>query len=80
MQSDTVKLIFTYLIALVVIVGGGLMLFISRLDPIDSGGQNLQLVLAGFIGAAIQFVFSKESSTQAARQIQAGIDAARTTP
>lgn len=70
MQTDTLKLIFTYLIALLVIAGGGLMLFVSRLDPADSNSQNLSLVLAGFIGAAIQFVFNRETQTSTARQVE----------
>lgn len=69
MQSDTIKILFTYFIATVIIVGGGAMLFVTRLDPPDSS-QNLQLVLAGFIGAAIQYVFNKESTTQATRAAQ----------
>jgi hypothetical protein len=68
MQIDTLRAAFTYLTALVVIVGGGLMLFASRLDPAESNSQNLSLVLAGFIGAAIQFVFNKETATASGRQ------------
>ncbi len=63
MQSDTIKLLFTYLIALVVIIGGGLMLYFTPDD-------NLQLVVAGFIGSAITFVFSQESAKQATRAAQ----------
>ena len=67
-QADAIKLVFTYSIAAVVIVGGGLMLYATRLDPAES--SNLQLVLAGFIGAAITFVFNAESSTCATRAAQ----------
>ena len=69
MQADTIKLGFTYAIAFVVIVGGGLMLYVTRLDPPESSA-NLQLVLAGFIGAAITFVFNAESATRATRAAQ----------
>ncbi len=69
MGSDTIKLIFTYLIALVVIVVGLGMLFISRNDPAETA-QSLQLLLAGFIGSAITFVFSQESAKQATRAAQ----------
>lgn len=31
--SDNIKLLFTYLIALIVIVGGGAAVYASRLDP-----------------------------------------------
>jgi hypothetical protein len=70
MKADDIKLWFTYLLALIVIVGGGLMLYVTRLDPPDSGSANLQLVIAGFIGAAIQFVFGQESATRATRAAQ----------
>ena len=70
MQSDSIKLISTYLIALVVIVGGGAMLYLTRLDADPS----LSLVLAGFIGAAITFVFGQESATRAVRSYQNGLN------
>ena len=70
MQADKVKLIFTYGIAAVVIIGGGAMLYGMRLDPPDSNSQNLSLLIAGFIGSAITFVFNRESATQATRAAQ----------
>lgn len=70
MQSDSIKLWFTYITALVIVVGGGAMLWFSRLDPSDSGSQQLALVVAGFVGAAIQFLFNKETSTSTARQVE----------
>lgn len=70
MKSDTIRLVFTLTIATVVIVGGGLLLYATRLDPPESNPQNLQLLLAGFIGAAIQFVFNRETQTQTARQVE----------
>ncbi len=63
MQSDTVKLLFTYLIAVLVIAGGGAMLYFTD-------DQQLQLVLSGFIGSAITFVFSQETAKQATRAAQ----------
>jgi len=68
--SDNIKLLFTYLIALVVIVGGGAAVYASRLDPADSNAQNVALMFAGFIGAAISFVFGRETATQATRASQ----------
>lgn len=67
MRSDTLKLTFTYVIALTIVVGGGLFLYATRSEP-DS--RELQLVIAGFIGAAISFVFNRESATQATRASQ----------
>ncbi len=75
MQSDTIKLLFTYVIAMVIIVGGGVFLFLTRTEPEAS---SLQLVIAGFMGAAIAFVFNREAATQATRasesSIRAGVD------
>jgi len=68
--SDNIKLLFTYLIALIVIVGGGAAVYASRLDPADSNAQNVALMFAGFIGAAISFVFGRETATQATRASQ----------
>lgn len=67
-MTDTIKAVFTYAIAAVVIVGGGIMLYAIRLDPPESNAQNIALLLAGFIGAAVQFVFNRETQTQTARQ------------
>jgi hypothetical protein len=67
MQADSIKLWFSYIIAATVIVGGGLMLFAIRLDPPESNSANLSLLVAGFIGGAIGFVFNRESATQATR-------------
>jgi hypothetical protein len=61
MQTDTIKLVFTFATVAVVVIGGGLMLYSTQ-------DQNLQLVLAGFIGAALQF--SAESATRATRAAQ----------
>ena len=70
MQSDSIKLLFTYVIAVLTIIGGGLMLYAIRLDPADSGATTLSLAIVGFIGAAVQFVFSAESATRATRAAQ----------
>jgi hypothetical protein len=63
MNADTIKLWFTYITAQVVIVGGGAMLYFTQ-------DNDLRLVVAGFIGAAITFVFNRESATQATRAAQ----------
>lgn len=67
MKSDLIKLMFTYGIAAVVIIGGLFMLYETRLDPPESDVQGLRLLLSGFIGGAMTFVFARESATQATR-------------
>ena len=73
MQTDTIKLWFTYGIALLVIVGGGIMLFLMRGDPQSS---ELQLAIVGFIGGALGFVFNRESATQATRAAESAVRSA----
>jgi len=63
MRADDVKLWFTYGLATVIIVGGGIMLFVSR----NEANSDFSLLIAGFIGAAIGFVYNRESATQATR-------------
>lgn len=80
MQSDTIKQIYTYTIATIIIAGGLAILFLIRLDPPESNAQNLSLVIAGFIGAAMQFVFNRETQTSTARQVERGIAQGSGTP
>lgn len=74
MQSDNIKLWFTYLTMLVVIVGGLGFLMATRLDPPNTS-QGLQLLVAGFIGSAITFVTTREVQTQTARSTSAAFAA-----
>jgi hypothetical protein len=67
-QIDTIRALFTYSIATVVVIGGGVMLFVSR---VDTGIDDLRVVMAGFIGSALTFVFSQEVQTRTARQAAA---------
>ena len=77
MEADKIKLLFTYVIAGVIVVGGGLMLYAIRLDPPESQSATLSLAIAGFIGAAIAFVFGQESATRASRAADASAQAER---
>jgi len=65
---DTIRALFTYSIAAVVVIGGGTMLFVSRTD---GGIEDLRVVMAGFIGSALTFVFGQEVQTRTARQAAA---------
>ena len=81
MQVDTIKLVFTYALALVVVVGGGWFLF-ATLGQADA--ESTRLVIAGFMGSAITFVFGQESAKAATRAAQSsaasGAEQALTTP
>jgi hypothetical protein len=70
MGIDTIKVTYTYSIATILVIGGLVFLYLSRNDP--PGGQSASMVplVAGFIGAAIQFVFNRETQTSTARQVE----------
>jgi len=62
---DTIRALFTYVIALIVVVGGGSVIFVSRNDP---SATDTVAIIAGFVGSALTFVFSSEVQTRTARQ------------
>lgn len=70
---DTVRALFTYTIALVVIVGGFTILYATRADP---AAVDLRVLIAGFMGSALTFVFGQEVQTRTARQAAASTAAA----
>ena len=70
MQSDNIKLIATYLLVFIVVIGGGAMLYATRLDPPDSQSAQYGLLIAGFIGSALTWAFTKEAANQATRAAQ----------
>ena len=69
-MSDTVKIVFVYAMAATVIVGGGIMLFVSR----NEANTDFALVVSGFMGSAIAFLFGQESATRAVRSYQNGLN------
>jgi hypothetical protein len=76
-KADDVKLWFTYSLAAIIIVGGGAMLYTSR----GEANTDFALLISGFIGAAIGFIFNRESATQATRAAQSSASqAASQTP
>lgn len=62
---DTIRALFTYAIALVIVIGGGVILVLTYQDP---SSTDLIAIIAGFMGAAVTFVFSSETQTRTARQ------------
>lgn len=62
---DTIRAVFTYIMAMMIVVGGGLMIFLTRNE---SAASDLRVIIAGFMGAAIAFTFGQETQTRTARQ------------
>lgn len=63
---DTIKALFTYAIAFVIVVGGGYVLLVTGGNADFS---DTRVVVAGFMGTALAFVFGRETQTQTARQV-----------
>lgn len=79
MNPDSTKAFFTYLTAFTVVVGGLTVLYLTRAD---SNATQLQIMVSGFIGSALTFLFVQENSTRASRSAerQMGIGASTATP
>lgn len=63
MTTDIIKTFFTYLIAFTIIVGGFAIIYLTRAEP---SASEIRLLIAGFIGSALTFVFSERVASQAA--------------
>lgn len=63
MNSENIKTFFTYFTALALIVGSLAIIYLTRAEP---DAAEIRLLLAGFVGAAIQFLFSARVADQAA--------------
>lgn len=70
---DTLRAIFTYTLALVVVIGGFGIIFATRQD---ANATDTRLMIAGFIGSALTFAFNTEVQTRTARQSAAATYAA----
>lgn len=64
MQADTLKIIAAYVTALVIIIGGFIFLYLTRLDA----QSDLRLAIVGFMGSAIGYVFVRDTQAGSARQ------------
>ena len=61
MNNDTIRTIFTYVTALVVIVGGGILVVVpTQLDP-----NSLLPFLTGAIGTVLGYVFGERTASSA---------------
>jgi predicted lipid-binding transport protein (Tim44 family) len=72
MGIDSLKVLFTYGIAALLLVGGLLYLFLTRLDAAGAGATD-RLALVGFMGIALNFVFMRETATNSARQTERAV-------
>jgi len=70
-KADTVKLIFTYFIALAILAGTFYALILSPFVVAD----DVKLWLTGAAGSALTFVFSEQVSARTARQQAAATEA-----
>lgn len=61
---DAIRAIATYVIALLVVVGGGTAIYQSRADP---AAADTVAIFAGFVGSALTFVFGQEVQRRTAK-------------
>ena len=73
MQSDTIKLLASYGTAVVLAIGGCLLLVYVAMQPMD-GKDGLMALLGGFIGSAVTFLFTGNAATASVRTFQAGLN------
>lgn len=69
-STDTIRLYFTYGIAVLVVVGAG-ALVLAKIDEIPA--EALLALVTFVLGLALGFVFNRESSAGAARQSERAI-------
>lgn len=63
MNADTIRLIFTYTIAVLVLVGSFLLLIF----PSQIGSEGVIPFVTGIVGIVLGFVFNRESTTSGQR-------------
>jgi hypothetical protein len=63
MSTEVLKAFFTYLTALALIIGSLAIIYLTRAEV---AAAEIRLLLAGFVGAAIQFLFSERTAERAA--------------
>lgn len=73
MTNDLVRTTVTYATALLVVLGGLLFLYLTRSEQT---AESLRTIVAGFVGAALQFLFG----AQVAQQTRAANPGAGPTP
>ena len=74
MQTDTVKLLASTLTAVILVLGGSLLLVYVWMQPVEGGKEGVMALLAGFIGFAIQFLFGQNDRVGAVRAYERGLN------
>lgn len=72
MGIDSLKVLFTYGVATLMILGGLIFLLVTRLDPPNTS-QDIALAIVGFIGISLNFVYMRETATNSARQTERAV-------
>lgn len=70
MNADTIRLSFTYIIALLVLVG----CFVLLIFPSQVGSEGLVPFVTGIVGIVLGFVFNRESTTAGQRSAERAIN------
>ena len=73
MKTDAIKLVASTATAVIMSIGGSLLLVYVWMQP-GEGKEGVMALLAGFIGFAIQFLFGAESATSAVRSYERGLN------
>ena len=74
MQSDTIKLLASTITAMVLTIGGILLLVYVSMQPAIEGKDGLMALLGGFVGMGATFLFQSNASTAAVRTFQSGLN------
>ena len=62
MNTDTIKTALTYFTAYSLVIGGLVIIYLTRADP---AATEIRLLMAGFVGAATTFLFSERVAASA---------------
>ncbi len=72
MGSDSIKLWAAYITAVVLAIGGCLLLTFVWMQPLE-GKDGMMALLGGFVGSAITFLFTGNAGVAAVRTYQNGL-------
>jgi hypothetical protein len=62
MSTDTIKTALTYFTAYSLVIGGLVIIYLTRADP---AATEIRLLMAGFVGASTTFLFSERVAASA---------------